>query len=94
VAVEFFLRSISSITRTVFLTCRKISRYGTDGFTSPPKEVVLTIFIAVKNPSTASECEPAILGSSGKHATTRPSRATCEYLKMTAKFLVFFVITS
>jgi hypothetical protein len=29
-----------------FLTCRKNLRHGTDGFTSPPKEVVIRIFIA------------------------------------------------
>jgi hypothetical protein len=34
------------------LTRRKILRHGTSGFTSHPKEVVLRIFIALKNPST------------------------------------------
>jgi hypothetical protein len=29
------------------LTCHKILRHGTDGFTSPPKEVVLQIFIVL-----------------------------------------------
>jgi hypothetical protein len=38
-------------------------RHGTDGFTSPPKEVVLRIFITLKNPSTSAN-----LGSSGEHA--------------------------
>jgi hypothetical protein len=33
------------------LTCRKILRYGDSGFTSHPKEGVLQIFIALKNPS-------------------------------------------
>jgi hypothetical protein len=37
-------------------------RHGTDG----PKEVVLRIFITLKNPSTS--IEPANLGSSGEHA--------------------------
>jgi hypothetical protein len=37
-------------------------RHGTDGFTSPPKEVVLRIFI------TSVGIEPAKLGSSGEHA--------------------------
>ena len=37
-------------------------RHGTDGFTSPPKEVVLRIFI------TSVGIEPANLGSSGEHA--------------------------
>jgi hypothetical protein len=39
-------------------------RHGTDGFTSPPKEAVLLIFITLKNPSTSV----ANLGSSGEHA--------------------------
>jgi hypothetical protein len=33
------------------LTCRKILRHGTTGFTSHPKVGVLRIFIALKNPS-------------------------------------------
>jgi hypothetical protein len=42
-----------------FYSCRKVLlhavnlRHGTDGFTSPPKEVVLRIFITLKNPSTS-----------------------------------------
>jgi hypothetical protein len=32
-------------------TCRKILRHWTSGFTSHPKEVVLRIFIALKNPT-------------------------------------------
>jgi hypothetical protein len=47
-------------------------RHGTDSFTSPPKEVVLRIFITLKNPSSSAEFELANLGSSGKHGTTRP----------------------
>jgi hypothetical protein len=43
-------------------------RHGTDGFTSPPKEVVLQIFITLKNLSTSVGIEPANLGSSGEHA--------------------------
>jgi hypothetical protein len=33
------------------LTCRKILGHGTSDFTSHPKEGVLRIFIALKNPS-------------------------------------------
>jgi hypothetical protein len=33
------------------LTCRKFLQHGTSGFTSHPKEDVLRIFIALKNPS-------------------------------------------
>jgi hypothetical protein len=46
-------------------------RHGTDGFTSPPKEVVRRIFITLKNPSSSAGFKPANLGS-----TTRPPRAT------------------
>jgi hypothetical protein len=45
----------------------KILRRGTDGFTSRLKEVVLRIFIALKNPSSSAGSEPANLGSNGKH---------------------------
>jgi hypothetical protein len=49
------------------LTCRKILRHETDGFSSPPKEVVLHIFIALKSPSSSAGSEPAKIESSGKH---------------------------
>jgi hypothetical protein len=55
-AAEFYLRNIS------------ILRHGTDGFTSPPKKVLLRIFITLKNPSPSVGIEPANLGSSGEHA--------------------------
>jgi hypothetical protein len=51
-------------------------RHGTNSFTSPPKEVVLWIFITLKTPSSSNGFEPANLGSIGKHTTTRPPRAT------------------
>jgi hypothetical protein len=50
--------------------------HGTDGFTSCLKEVLLRTLITLKNPSSSAGFEPANLGSSGKHATTRPPRAT------------------
>jgi hypothetical protein len=43
-------------------------QHGADGFTSPPKEVVLRFFIALKNPSPLAGFESANLESSGKHA--------------------------
>jgi hypothetical protein len=57
-----------------FYSCPKVLlhavnlRHGTDGFTSPPMEVVVRIFITLKNPSTSVGIEPAKLGSSGEHA--------------------------
>jgi hypothetical protein len=48
------------------LTCRKILHLA-DGSASPPKEGVLRIFIALKNPSLRPG-EPANHPSNGKHA--------------------------
>jgi hypothetical protein len=53
--------------RNIFIHAVNL-RHGTDGFTSRPKEVVLRIFITLKNPSTSVGIEPANLGSSGEHA--------------------------
>jgi hypothetical protein len=47
--------------------CSKIL-HGTDGFTSPPKEVVLRIFITLKKSLPSAGFEPANLWSNGKHA--------------------------
>jgi hypothetical protein len=44
---------------------------GTSGFTSPLKEGVLLIFIALKNPF-----EPTTSGSSGKHTNHYTTKAT------------------
>jgi hypothetical protein len=64
---EFSLRNINIHARKVLLHAVNL-RHRTDGFTSPPKEVVLRIFITLKNPSTSAGIEPAYLGSSGEHA--------------------------
>ena len=47
-------------------------RRGINGFTSLPKEVVLRIFFALKNPKALAGFEPANLGTKGQHATSRP----------------------
>jgi hypothetical protein len=57
----------------VIFTCRKILRRGASGFTSPPKEGVLQVFIALENTSpqprtlvlTASTLSMAFLGGCG-----------------------------
>jgi hypothetical protein len=51
----------------------KLLRHGTDGFTPPPKEVVLWLFIILKNPSSSAGFQPANLRFNGKrdnHYTT------------------------
>jgi hypothetical protein len=45
----------------------KIIQHGSDGFTSPPKEVVLRIFIACNSLSSSAGFETANLRSNGKH---------------------------
>ena len=49
-------------------------RNWTDGFTSLPKEGVLRIFFALKNPTASAGFEPANLGAKGQHATSRPPK--------------------
>jgi hypothetical protein len=49
------------------LTCLNIL-HGADGFASPPKEGVLGMFIALKNPSPSARFEAANLRSNGEHA--------------------------
>ena len=48
--------------------------HGTDGFTSPPKEGVLTIFSPWKILTASAGIEPANLGVKGQHATPRPPK--------------------
>jgi hypothetical protein len=49
------------------LKCHKILQHGANGFTYPPKEVVLQVFIALKNPWLSAGFELANFGSNGKH---------------------------
>jgi hypothetical protein len=60
------------------LICRKILRHGTSGFISHPKEGVLRICIALKNPSPRPGFKPATLGSSGKHTNHYTTEATTQ----------------
>jgi hypothetical protein len=64
---QFGLRYIFIHARKVLLHAVNL-RHGTDGFTSPPKEVVLRIFITLKNPRT--------LGPVASTLTTSPPRST------------------
>ena len=56
-------------------------RHGKNGFTSLPKEGVLRIFFALKNPTASAGFEPTNLGTRGQHATSRPPKplARCPY---------------
>jgi hypothetical protein len=54
---EFCLQITSFIPQGI-LTCRKILRHGTADFTSPPKEVMLLIFIALKSSSSLAGLKP------------------------------------
>jgi hypothetical protein len=51
---------------TVNFACKVSFSYSANGFTSPPKEVVDGIVIALKNPLSLAGFEPAKLGHNGK----------------------------
>jgi hypothetical protein len=55
-------------------TCRKILRRGISSFTFHPKEGVLRIFIALKNPSPRPGLNPRLLGPVASTLTTTPPR--------------------
>ena len=56
-------------------------RHGTNGFTSLPKEGVLRIFSALKNPTASAGFEPANSGTKDQHATSRPPKPPLIMLK-------------
>jgi hypothetical protein len=78
------------------LTCSKMLRHGADSFASPPKEVVLRIFIALKKPSPSAEFLHANLLSSDKHENHYASGndniqliMTCLWFQNYTKYLIF-----
>jgi hypothetical protein len=56
------------------LTCRKIWRHGTSGFTPHPMEGVLRDFISIKNPSPLPGLKPRPLGPVASTLTIIPQR--------------------
>jgi hypothetical protein len=60
VTAKFYL-SVSLSYLKGSLTCRKVLRHGANGYTSPPKEVVVQIFIALKNNRSRPGLNPRIL---------------------------------
>jgi hypothetical protein len=65
-----------------YLTCRKILRHGANGFTSHPKEGVLRIFIALKNPSPRPSLNPRPLSQVANTLTTTPPRRLNLYSRL------------
>jgi hypothetical protein len=70
------LRGISVHISKGSLTCCKILQYGADGFTSPPKESVLQIFIAYKIHRPRLGLNPQTLRAMPCTLTIRPPRTT------------------
>jgi hypothetical protein len=58
------------------LSCRKILRHGTDGFTSPPKEVVLRILSPLEIHRPRPGLNLRTLGPMVSTVITRPPRTT------------------
>jgi hypothetical protein len=77
---EFCLRNISIHARKVLLHAVNL-RHVTDGFTSPPKEVVLRIFITLKkNHRPRSGSNPRTLGPVASTLTTSPPRLVMKWM--------------
>ena len=67
---EFCLKSPTS---TNIQGCRKSTTWD-KRLSSLPKEGVLRIFFALKNPTASAGFEPENLGTKGQHATSRPPK--------------------
>ena len=61
-------------------------RHGTNGFTSLPKEGVLRIFFALKNPTASTGFESANLGTKGQHATFGSSKPLRDKIRKIRKW--------
>ena len=59
-------------------------RHGTNGFTSLPKEGVLSIFSALKNPTASAGFEPANLG----YHRPAPYLQTTEAAKLELRYII------
>ena len=64
-----------------------ILRHGTNGFTSLPKEGMLRIFFALKNPTASEGFEPVNLGTKGQHATSRPPKPLTGRVEVKQRFM-------
>jgi hypothetical protein len=73
VAENFHLNADFHVTFRDLLHAANL-RHGTAGFTSPPKEGVLGIFFARKNPTDLAGFETTNLGTRGQHASSRPAK--------------------
>jgi hypothetical protein len=71
---DFGMRSIFVHTPKGFLTCLKILRHATDGFTCPTKKGVLLIFFVFKNPSLRPCLHVRTLGPIASTLTITPPR--------------------
>jgi hypothetical protein len=77
-SLEFCLNTDLHVTFRDLLHAVKL-RHGTDGFTFPPKEGMLRIFLCLKYSTASAGCEPANLGTKSQHATSIPPKllASC-----------------
>jgi hypothetical protein len=62
-------------------------RHVTHSINSIPKEGVLRILFALKNPKASAGFEPANLGSKGQHGTSRPPKPLYVALNMEVKIM-------
>jgi hypothetical protein len=74
---DFVYQNLICLSRS--FTCRKILGHGTSGFTTYPKEGVLLIFIAVKNPSPRPSLNPRPFDPVASTLITTPPRRLPHY---------------
>jgi hypothetical protein len=86
---NFTLQAFHSYLQVIF-TCRKIVRNGASDSTSHPKEVVLWIFICLKNPLPQSGLNMRPLDSMASTLTTTPPRRL-RYLKIQHTDIMLFL---
>jgi hypothetical protein len=92
--LEFRL-SISVGLEEFSLTCCKILRHGNSGFTSHPKECVLLIFIALKNPSPWLGSNPLPFGPvASTLITIKPKRLILDVTALENRMLYSVINTS
>jgi hypothetical protein len=69
-------------------------RHGNHSITSVPKEGVLRIFFALKNPTASAGFEPANLGTKGQHAISRPPKPLLGAFVVTQLIITMFQMLS
>jgi hypothetical protein len=77
-----------------YLTCRKIFRHLTDGFTYPLMEGILQNLMALKKHRSRPGLKPRTLGRMSRTLISRPPRTSSTYVSSQAPLQVYINSTS